>query len=64
MIALACPHCGGKLWVQLETVGHGHLTHEVPGSIECVGDCEAVWEPDGAPRDAPKIRYPDLYKAP
>lgn len=62
---LTCPHCGSKLYVTLETEGSAYMHYEVPGSIDCDGYCEAVWEPDGTARDAPKWeRYPDLYEPP
>ena len=51
---LACPYCGGKLTVNTETTGRAYLSYEVPESITCdeMG-CQAVWEPDGTPRDLP-----------
>lgn len=64
---LVCPYCGAaQLVVNLETQGQAYLTYEVPGDITCEADgCEAVWEPDGTPRDAPRwVRYPDLYDPP
>lgn len=63
---LACPYCGGKLTVDLGTVGRTYLTYEVPESITCdeMG-CQAVWEPDGTPRELPDfIRFPTLYSQP
>lgn len=68
-VALACPHCGAGLTINMETVGPAYLTYERPESIECDAysdvHCAATWEPDGTPRDAPEwVRYPGLYEAP
>ena len=66
MKALVCPNCGATLVINMETVGRPYLTEERPESIECyAGDCEAEWEPNGAPRNGPRWeRYPDLYSPP
>lgn len=62
MSDLTCPHCGGKLRINLETKGSRYMTYEVAEAIECDDDCQATWEPDGTARDAPKwVRYPGLY---
>ena len=65
-LALVCPYCGATVSINLETVGPAYLTHERPESIECyASDCEATWEPNGEPRDAPRWeRCPGLHDAP
>lgn len=63
---IACTYCGGKLTVDTETTGRAYLSYEVPESITCdeMG-CQAVWEPDGTPRELPAfVRYPSLYNRP
>lgn len=63
---LACSYCGGKLTVDLETKGSAYLTYEAPESVTCneLG-CQAVWEPDGTPRELPDfMRFPSLYTRP
>lgn len=66
LLPLACVYCGGKLTVDLETKGSGHLTFEVPESISCDEiACGAEWLPDGTPRELPAyVRHPTLYSRP
>lgn len=63
---LRCPHCGGGLWINVETVGPAYLTYESPEAIECdQTDCGAVWEPNGDTRTGPRwVEWPDLYDPP
>lgn len=65
-VALVCPYCGATLAINTETVGPAYMSEDKPESIECyAGDCEATWEPNGTPRNAPRWeRYPDLYDMP
>lgn len=65
-LALVCPYCGATVQINLEWQGRPYLQEQVPESIECYADdCEATWEPNGVPRDAPKWeRCPDVYDEP
>lgn len=62
MSDLRCTYCGGSLYINTEWTGSAYMQTQEPESIECDGDCDATWEPNGTLRDPAKwIRYPDLY---
>ena len=53
MSDLRCPYCGHPLWIETEWVGGFGNSTQVPESIECDGNCGAVWETNGDLRSVP-----------
>lgn len=65
-LKLACPHCGGKLLVEMETQGSGHLAYEAPSGFICTTlNCGAEWDIDGEVVQDPNwVLWPTIYTRP
>lgn len=65
-LKLACPHCGGKLLVEMETQGSGHLTHDSPSGFICSTlNCGAEWDIEGEVVQDPNwVLWPTIYTKP
>ena len=65
-LPLGCPHCGGKLLVEMESKGNGYLTYDAPSGFICTTlNCGAEWNLDGEPTHEPNwVLWPSIYSKP
>jgi hypothetical protein len=65
-LKLVCPHCGGKLGIEMETEGSGYMTYDAPSGFACsTVECGAEWDTDGEPVQEPNwVLFPTLYTKP
>lgn len=62
-LKLVCPHCGGKLGIEMEQQGSGYMTYDAPSGFACdTIECGAEWDVEGEPVKEPNwVLYPSLY---
>jgi hypothetical protein len=65
-LKLVCPHCGGKLGIEMEAQGSGYMTYDAPSGFACTTrDCGAEWDVEGEPVQEPNwVLWPSIYTKP
>lgn len=65
-LKLVCPHCGGKLGIEMEHQGSGYMTYDAPSGFTCTTiACAAEWDTDGEPTHEPNwVLWPTIYTKP
>lgn len=65
-LKLACPHCGGKLLIEMESAGSGYMTYDTPSGFSCTTiDCGAEWDVEGeSVREPGWVLWPSIYSKP